>query len=135
MIDLRGSRILLALAGVLASTACVRPGDTETPLADESAPVDIDQRLAQYAIVRLETDLGHLSEPERQIVRLLIEAVEPMDSVYWQEAYGDKAALRASVPDPRTWRYVEINYGPWDRLAGNEPFLPGVGAQPAGASV
>ena len=31
-------------------------------------------------------------------------------------------------------RYVTINYGPWDRLEGNEPFIYGVGPKPAGAN-
>jgi hypothetical protein len=31
-------------------------------------------------------------------------------------------------------RFVEINYGPWDRLEGNQPFVPGFGPKPAGAN-
>jgi hypothetical protein len=29
--------------------------------------------------------------------------------------------------------FFALNYGPWDRLAGNAPFVPGVAAKPAGA--
>ena len=32
-------------------------------------------------------------------------------------------------------RYVEINYGPWDRLDGDRPFVPGVGPRPPGAEL
>jgi hypothetical protein len=32
-------------------------------------------------------------------------------------------------------RYVQINYGPWDRLANDEPFVPGVGPRPPGAEL
>ena len=36
--------------------------------------------------------------------------------------------------DEATRRYIEINYGPWDRLRGDGPFVDGVGAKPAGAN-
>ena len=29
---------------------------------------------------------------------------------------------------------MEINYGPWNRLANNEPFVPEIGGKPAGAN-
>ena len=64
----------------------------------------------------------------------LIEAARVMDELYWKQAYGDKLALLAKVSDPDTRRYVEINYGPWDRLDGNAPFLAGVGPKPPGAN-
>jgi hypothetical protein len=31
-------------------------------------------------------------------------------------------------------RFAEINYGPWDRLRENEPFIEGVGSKPTGAN-
>jgi len=68
------------------------------------------------------------------MVGLFIEAAEIMDGLFWQQAYpGDRAALLARIDDPAMRRFVEINYGPWDRLAGNAPFVPGVGAKPPGA--
>jgi len=91
-------------------------------------------RLAQYAPVRLEIDPGVLTAKERQMIPLLIDAAKVMDDLFWQQAYGDKQALLARVQDPDTWRYVEINYGPWDRLDGNKPFVAGFGPKPPGAN-
>ncbi|MCY3942193.1 MAG: Zn-dependent hydrolase, partial [Gemmatimonadetes bacterium] len=89
----------------------------------------------QYALFRLEADLSHLSENDRQVVRLLIEAVQPMDGVFWQQAYGDEeAALALADGDEATRRFIEINYGPWDRLRGDGPFVDGVGDKPEGAN-
>ena len=83
----------------------------------------------------LEADLSHLSEDDRQVVRLLIEAAQPMDEVFWQQAYGDKdAAFALAGGDEATRRFIEINYGPWDRLRGDGPFIDGVGDKPAGAN-
>jgi hypothetical protein len=41
--------------------------------------------------------------------------------------------LLAGITDPAVRRFVQINYGPWDRLEGNGPFVAGVGAKPPGA--
>jgi hypothetical protein len=98
----------------------------------QAAPADIGARLAKYTNVRLTTDLP-LTANERRMIPLLIDAAREMDEVFWLQAYGDRAALLSSISDPRTRRFAEINYGPWDRLAGNEPFLPNVSAKRAGA--
>jgi len=124
-----GSVGLLVAMTLVAS--CSRDPGTE-----HLATVDITERLDRYATVRLTADLSQLSAEDREVVRLLIEAVEPMDSVFWDEAFGEteKLALREAVDDPALWRYVEINYGPWDRLAGNEPFVRDMGSKPEGAA-
>ena len=82
-----------------------------------------------YAVFRLEADLSHLSENDRDVVRLLIEASRPMDDVFWMQAYGDREeALALARGDEAARRYIEINYGPWDRLRADDPFIAGVGA-------
>ena len=57
------------------------------------------------------------------MIPVLIDAAQAMNRIYWQEAYGDRAALMSSISDDDTRRFVEINYGPWDRLADNQPFV------------
>ncbi|MDE2983347.1 MAG: Zn-dependent hydrolase [Gemmatimonadota bacterium] len=125
-------------AVLLLSLSLAACGD---PAPDEAAPAAADdgpsmQALVdQYAGFRLEADLSHLSDNDRQVVRLLIEAAQPMDGVFWQEAYGDRdAALALADGDEATRRFIEINYGPWDRLRGDGPFIDGVGDKPAGAN-
>jgi hypothetical protein len=98
-----------------------------------AAQDSIDIKLARYTSVRLTTDLP-LSDADRRMIPLLIDAAREMDALFKLQAYGDLDSLMASIPDPRVRRYVEINYGPWDRLAGNAPFLPGVGPKPDGAT-
>jgi hypothetical protein len=65
---------------------------------------------------------------------LLIEAARSMDDAFKLQAYGDLDGLVKTVPDPATRRFVEINYGPWDRLEDNAPFVEGVGSKPRGAN-
>ena len=38
------------------------------------------------------------------------------------------------MADPALRRAVEINYGPWDRLDNEAPFVPGIGPKPPGAA-
>jgi peptidase M49-like protein len=95
---------------------------------------DIDTKLAQYTSVPLTTGLGKLTDRERQMLPLLISAARYMDQIFWRQAYGDRQELLRQVQDSAARRYVEINYGPWDRLANNAPFVQGVGPKPAGAN-
>jgi hypothetical protein len=118
----------IGVAGLALLAACV--GDAE----DTAAAGDITERLNTYATVRLTTDLSALTENEREMLPLLIEAAQPMTDLFWVQAYGSRDSLLNSLDDPATRQLVGINYGPWDRLAGNEPFLPGVAPKPAGAN-
>jgi hypothetical protein len=98
-----------------------------------SDPV-IQSQLAQYSTFRLTADLGKLTEKERAMIPLLIEAAQQMDEIFWLQAYGQKDALLQSLPDPETRRLVNINYGPWNRLGNNQPLIDDVGPKPAGAN-
>ena len=102
--------------------------------ACEPQDSDIQALVDQYATVRLTADLSTLSERERQMIPILIEAAEQMDPIFWQQAYGNGDSLLTSIDDPAMRRYVEINFGPWDRLAADAPFIEGVGPKPAGAN-
>ncbi len=91
-----------------------------------------DSLLAQYTTVRLDADVSTLTEHERQMIPLLIDAAKEMDAIFWLEASGPRDSVLASVSDSSLRRLVEINYGPWDRLGGNASFVDGVGALPPG---
>jgi hypothetical protein len=57
-----------------------------------------------------------------------------MDDLFWRQAYGDDyQAWLASIGVDETRRFAEMNYGPWDRLNDNMPFMPGAGQKPPGA--
>lgn len=130
-------RNMLMIPGFLAllTLACGQPaGKKETEVKAVQETAGIDTLMAKYTTFRLESDLSKLTEKERQMLPLLIEASEHMDAAFWQQAYGDREALLGSITDPKTKRFAEINYGPWDRLDGNKPFVEGVGPKPDGAT-
>src|SRR4051812_4015847 len=91
--------------------------------AEASPPKNMDSpikaKLAQYTTVRLTSNLRDLTENERQIIPLLIDAARLMDEIYWRQAYGNRDSLLQSLHDSDVRRYAEINYGPWDRLEDN----------------
>ena len=93
------------------------------------------QELAdQYAEFPLTTDLSKLTEKEKQMLPLLIEAADQMEAIYWQTAYGDKEQLFEGITDSALLKYLSINYGPWDRLDAHRPFLETAGPKPLGAN-
>ena len=99
-----------------------------------SGTADLQQMIDQYAVVELTTDLSVLSENQKKMIPLLIEAGRIMDECFWYEAHGDKVQLLASIKNRDQRRFAKINYGPWDRLDNNRPFIAAVGAKPAGAN-
>lgn len=105
------------------------------PAATADTPTSVAEGLARYTVVPLTTDTTALLPAERSMLPLLVQAAELMDGIYWEQAYGNRDSLLGSVTDPATRRFVEINYGPWDRLNEDEPFLPGIGPKPAGANL
>jgi len=123
----------------LVAVSCAERQVPRPPLKQSGGEIknslsDMEKKIRQYAVVELTTDTSLLSDEEKRIIPLLIEAASRMDEVFWQEAYGDKEELMRRINDSLTRQYAEINYGPWDRLDGNKPFVPGVGPKPKGAN-
>ncbi len=130
-------RVMVATAVALAGGSlmgCVgeAPTKKEGPVTEAAAP-SVEARLAQYTPVRLNANLEKLSQSDRRMLPLLIEAAQEMDTIFWQQAYAARDSLLRTISDSATRRYVDQNYGPWDRLDGDKPFVPGVGPRPKGA--
>ena len=116
--------VLLLIAAVLMASCSTRVESSSTG----------GELLDKYITVRLTADMSHLPESERQMIPLLIEAADIMDSLFWHQAYGHSDSLRAMIDDDGIRQFAEINYGPWDRLDGNAPFVEGAGDKPRGAN-
>ena len=128
---------LSAVAGLVAAllVGCGAPptsdqGDSGVTSADAggaSAQLVLDK----YITVPLETEI-ELSDNQKQVISLLIEAADIIDGLYWRQAYGDPTTLLDGLDDTQR-RAAVANFGPWDRLGGNASFLEGVGPKPPGA--
>jgi hypothetical protein len=105
----------------------------EDPL---KAPVkkDYEQLLGKYATYRLSSDVAHLSDNQKNMLPLLVDAAEIMDELFWLQSYGPKKEFLDSIENQRLRKFAAINYGPWDRLDGDKPFLEGYGPKFLGAN-
>ena len=116
------------------SFLAVSCGEEAPPEVTVSALETVEPRPEIYADFTLTADLGHLSDEQRQMVALLIDAAQIMDDLFWRQSFGDDyEAWLDSIADVRTRRFAEMNYGPWDALDGDKSFMDGYGPKPLGA--
>lgn len=94
----------------------------------------IEKLLSNYAEVKLETDLSILNENQKEMLPVLFEAAKLIDELYWAQTCPKRDEIENSIQDKKVLKYYKINYGPWDRLNGMEPFVEGVGKRFDGAN-
>ncbi|MFD2168088.1 Zn-dependent hydrolase [Thalassotalea euphylliae] len=125
----------IAAVVLLATTALA--GCNKEHVAQSTSPQLIEgyeNRLDIYQNVTLTADLSHLSDNQKQMLSLLIDASKIMDDLFWKQAFGDdKNAFLASIQDEKVRAFAGINYGPWDRLNGDKAFLSDFAPKPHGA--
>ncbi len=120
------------MLSIFAFSTCNNPQESSNEAAmDEISPNQ--KKVNEYVEFTLTSDLSKLSENQRKMIPLLIQVAEIMDDMFWKEAYGDRNALLNSLTKPEDIAFCKINYGPWDRLGDNAPFIEGVGEKPLGA--
>ena len=100
----------------------------------EDAQNPIKAKVEQFAEVKLTTDCKVLSPNQKKMIPLLIEAAKLMEEIYWEQAYGCKEEAMDLAKDKWSKKFVKINYGPWDRLDGNKPFIKGVKPKALGSN-
>jgi Peptidase family M49 len=126
---------LSATAAMTLLAATVEPAGAAAPVAGPAAPATAAARPEIYAPFTLQADLSSLTDKDRRMLGLFIEAADIMDGLFWRQAYGEPTPLLDGLAgDPKARRFAELNYGPWDRLEGNAPFVAGVGPKPPGAT-
>lgn len=116
------------------NTATNTEKKANTVVLPDSLQEYVNARIKTYESVKLTTNLNQLSTAERKMLPLLIQAAQIMDELFWLQTYPQKDSLLNAVKDDRAKEYIRINYGPWDRLNNNKPFIAGIGAKLAGVS-
>ena len=132
--------LVLACLAPIALAAC-QPESVptgEAPAADASPA--FGQSYAQthagdYAVVPLTADLSAFDARGKQMIGKLVQAADVMNDIFWQQSWdGDREALIERAPDEATAELIRINYGPWDRLNEDTPFIEGIPPRPPGAN-
>lgn len=115
--------------------ACGPAKQDASDVTDETTDAAFDQNLLKkYSEFTLTTDVSSLSENQKKVIALLIEVGKIIDEMYWYESYPARDSLMSALQDDGAKKFVTINYGPWDKLDNEKPFLPGIGERPAGAN-
>ena len=127
------SAISLVVCSALLSSCSEPPSETsQIPQAESSTQQnsmatfigDSEKRLNIYHPVTLSADTSHLSDNQKQMLAVLIEASVIMDDLFWKQAFGNsKDTFLSSIADKDVQNFAALNYGPWDRLAGDKAFL------------
>ena len=114
-------KIIIFAMAIMAMTACCNECEKQ-----------LQEKVESYAVVEVTSPLyDALSENDKKIVGLFREAAEIMDGLFWKQTFGDKGLIDA-LPDGYAKTYAYINYGAWDHLDNNNPFIKGYGAKPLG---
>jgi len=120
--------LLPALAAALSLAAA--PPAAPAAFPDAAA---LAAKEARYAPVVLTADLRGLPISEQKALAKLVEAARYMDALFLRQVSPDNEALLLELlSDPSPLGRARVgaflrNKGPWDRLDGEAPFLPGVG--------
>ena len=91
---------------------------------------EMQKKLNNYVSFKLTSDLSVLSENERKMLPILINVADKMNELFWYESYGNKNELLNQITDQDAKNYIEINYGPWDRLDGDKSFVESIESKP-----
>ena len=123
--------MVILLGGILLmSTQCSKK--KTDPVTGETIS-EMQQKVEEYAYFDLTTDISKLSENDKQLLPIFFEIGQIMDDLFWEQTFGDKSILD-TISDPWVKDYAMINYGAWDRLRGNKPFISGYGEKPITAN-
>lgn len=88
------------------------------------------EKVEEYAPFELSSPLvSGLTENEKEIVQIFFKLADITDDLFWKQTFGDKTLIDG-IEDPYAREFAYINYGPWDRLGDNKPFVKGYGAKP-----
>jgi len=99
---------------------------------------DLKARTIRLRRTPITFPVQNLSETDRKVVAKLIKAADLMSEIFLRQVsplnVETRRMLEASgdALSQEALKYFRINFGPWDRLSGNEPFI-GDRPKPAGA--
>lgn len=137
MLAIATSSIMFLSCGKTTDTSQKTATVSESQAFAENSPTllpEFKNRLNIYFPVELNADIEHLTVNQKEMLVVLIEASKIMDDLFWRQAFGDnKDSFLKTINDPQARRFADINYGPWDRLQGDNAFLSQTEEKPLGA--
>ena len=121
--------ILCIVCVTIVFVSCKSKKENEKDVTNKG---EIQLKVEEYAYVDLSSDLyPKLSENEKKLIPIFIQIADIMDDLFWKQTFGDKTILD-TIKNSYTKEFAIINYGAWDRLDNNTPFIIGYGDKPLG---
>ncbi|MCK5907456.1 MAG: Zn-dependent hydrolase, partial [Flavobacteriales bacterium] len=90
--------------------------------------------LNKYVSFKLTTDVSKFSDNQQKMLSKLFEVADIMNEMYKEEVMTNSDLAKSLLRSDEEKALFKINYGPWNRLDGNKPFIEGKGIKPLGAN-
>lgn len=103
-------------------------------------PEEVQKQIDKLAPVKITFDHSLLDSGEQEVLRLLVEASRKMDEIFLRQVYEKNIRILRELEEGKNpdyavlLKYFKINYGPFDRLNHDEPFINLTEMKPAGAN-
>lgn len=96
---------------------------------------DLEKKVEKYAICQIGAPVKEesISTKGSEVLNLFCNIADEADKIFWKQTFGDRALID-KLPAGAERDYAFINYGPWDRLDNDAPFIEGYGEKPIGAN-
>ena len=108
----------------------------ETPVTELTKV--IQERVDIYVPTVIKSDISHLSENQKKVISILIDAGKYADEIFWKQTSYDAIAIRDSLAKMTTpeaiaaYEFVKINYGPYDLIEEGKRYIgEGIEKKPA----
>ncbi len=121
-----------AILPLLLATAACAPTTTEAGLGSDGAAMgdgyDLQAQYAKLAVIEMNPDTSYLTEEERQVVNLLIDASSYMDEIYLRQRFAANPEVRQAISRSKRGdrdlllTMFDRYYGAWDDLDEFHPF-------------
>ena len=99
----------------------------------------LETKIAQYARTDVKYDKNLLDKNQKVVVQKLFEAAKIMDQIFLEQVYSKNNQIKSQLEkselpeDKLKLEYFNINFGPFDRLDHDKPFI-GENDKPLGAN-
>ncbi|MCX7862429.1 MAG: Zn-dependent hydrolase [Bacteroidales bacterium] len=99
---------------------------TEEPVVCVSYNELMKQKVAEYVPVQLTANVENLPENDKKLLSKLFEVAQIMDELFWEQVCPNKEQILNQITNEYAKKFFMINYGPYEHLRNNKPFIPGV---------
>ncbi|MBK7107235.1 MAG: peptidase [Ignavibacteriae bacterium] len=100
---------------------------------------NMEEKISQFAVTKIKYDKNLLDENQKIIIKKLYEAAKIIDEIFLEQVYSKNSEIKQKLInsdeplDKLKLAYFNINFGPFDRLDHNKPFI-GSDEKPLGAN-